>query len=1211
MLHKNIEQKVQGSEVNIITQITGNPEATMNQIASNSVAMAILQLKDIYLGKTPDQKALDDNYKQCVEELKGFKVADFFKDGEEQKEQNAALKKEITEQLQSVIKYIIDRANDRDLSLLDVVTLYLPDADKPKNFREEKLQLPLNIVLPLVLKACNDDDKFAHHYEGTDDEKLSQAQKDRPLRRLTLFKCFQRTKVGICHQGIRNELVLLLNGVYENINIIEDTAATVLYLLKEKIYQKFLESYNSRILSQDGNEAKTLLSALFTWMIECNPTKILEIIDPQNKIKADLTQYFIQNGSDPSKLSVKYDGENISFHQLVEKSCSRVAFAPDSKYIVLSMINMILNADNEVKNQEIRNKALTLMQKWITNGFTFSSLSHHKKVSNFYIVYQAHQQLQQHMSLLVLTGNMTNDVIQELIQECNNYYKNFIKENETPIEAKEVIPELTLSKIKEFNNSIVKSKQDSMSDKIENFFIHWFGAYPSEHNQHTKDWDTLRHLYSMLLEEAIQAKILLNDKVIQKFNETNIDMTFRDITPYEINRVFLHAIIQKPENWTPLFAITFQEVLTFVKNNFNQNNSGPELALKEKSYPPRLTGQLEYLQKRYSYLLSSRESKEEKGTAVLAQPIRPPEMILLPDHIQSAEEWFEVSTLLDNEKREVVYRVIRVSLNPLLIGYIQSVAHLSHVLNFIPETQYNAFLVEEKACAKVRSIIQSVIQLGAVLNFLPEADYKTILTALGDEKIESIIQNVSQLCEILDLLPEEQRQALLAALGNEKVKSLIQKGSQLSGILSCLPAEQRLAFLTALGNEKVKSLIENWRDLDLILHFLPEAQHQAFLTAFDNEKLKSIILEDKIDKFFIRWFEVQSDKYTYHTAGRDTLRQLYLMLLEEAVQAKILLNDKVIQKFNETRVGTAFHDFDIRDIMLICRLFLHAIIQKPEDWTPLFASIFEKVLLLVKNNFGQNGNFLCFLLEKYYPPQLIEQLEYLQKRYSYLLTSRESKEEKGTAVVTQPIRPSSKMILLPDRIQKAEEWFEVSKLLDNEKHAMVYWVIRVSLNSLLIEYIQSVDQLSHVLDSIPATQRKAFLLEEKICEKVRSIIQSVDQLSMVLSYLPAVDRRPILMALGDEKIKLIASDERDLIAILSSLPEPKRNTDLGKERVESSIDTHHLLLEEQYKELRLFLAPKVSTSTQAMFSPKPSSRLASVDKENACDAKNEVTQRPQ
>ncbi len=59
-------------------------------------------------------------------------------------------------------------------------------------------------------------------------------------RLLSLFRCFQRAQKGICHTSIRNELVCLLHGVYEDIHLIEDAQATIEYFILKKLLLDFI-----------------------------------------------------------------------------------------------------------------------------------------------------------------------------------------------------------------------------------------------------------------------------------------------------------------------------------------------------------------------------------------------------------------------------------------------------------------------------------------------------------------------------------------------------------------------------------------------------------------------------------------------------------------------------------------------------------------------------------------------------------------------------------------------------------------------------------------------------------------------------------------------------------------------------------------------------------------------------------------------------------
>ncbi len=95
---------------------------------------------------------------------------------------------ELNSQLKPVIQFMIQKMNE-PVSSLDIVNLYF-------NNVQERLELPLSTVLPLLVKAYVDDERFARNYQGNWEECLNLARQDRPNRLISLFRCFQRAQKG-------------------------------------------------------------------------------------------------------------------------------------------------------------------------------------------------------------------------------------------------------------------------------------------------------------------------------------------------------------------------------------------------------------------------------------------------------------------------------------------------------------------------------------------------------------------------------------------------------------------------------------------------------------------------------------------------------------------------------------------------------------------------------------------------------------------------------------------------------------------------------------------------------------------------------------------------------------------------------------------------------------------------------------------------------
>src|SRR5262249_973045 len=134
------------------------------------------------------------------------------------------------------------------------------------------------------------------------------------------------------------------------------------------------------------------------------------------------------------------------------------------------------------------------------------------------------------------------------------------------------ISEEQLTLIDEFNSIFAKFKRDAQVDWIENFFAKWNAAEID---------DQKSTLYFQLVNPAFQEKYQLTNDDLKLMFTRNLQMLSSEntakieLTPYDINRIFLHAITVPPEEWeqTPLFFECFSEVYQFASNGFENSEN--------------------------------------------------------------------------------------------------------------------------------------------------------------------------------------------------------------------------------------------------------------------------------------------------------------------------------------------------------------------------------------------------------------------------------------------------------------------------------------------------------------------------------------------------------------------------------------------------------------------------------------------------------------
>ncbi|OGT36639.1 MAG: hypothetical protein A3F11_06900 [Gammaproteobacteria bacterium RIFCSPHIGHO2_12_FULL_37_14] len=398
-----------------------------------------------------------------------------------------------------------------------------------------------------------------------------------------------------------------------------------------------------------------------------------------------------------------------------------------------------------------------------------------------------------------------------------------------------------------------------MADIIENFFAQWFQA-----SQYHLDIDTLSHLYTLLLTKEFQDKITLSDEIIQGFIQLGGEDPYRDITPYQINRIFLHAILHDPQDWSPLFANTLQEIYAFVKNNFNQINAANAALLKQDSYPKALMEQLRYLYQCYS-------------PPVNMDNRRPLQMILLPHQIKKAREWYRISSYLqtNDEKRDAVYQPLSAYINRLLYENdfdcfpfpIPSLI-LSNNLLSLPRNRRLAFIRLPQI--KLNEIIIDSIDLLKNLIHFPEVDRLAFLTHFKNDYIQLLVSNTQALKSILTLLPEENRydfvvkviginhfnkitiDLAIISLFPDKliiIQHWIDSVKQLNDFLALHIIANRLpVILTLMDHIKTKTIIKNLENLRTILENLSIRDRMPFINKLGKEFFNKILSDSDLPK---------------------------------------------------------------------------------------------------------------------------------------------------------------------------------------------------------------------------------------------------------------------------------------------------------------------------------------------------------------------------
>jgi hypothetical protein len=331
----------------------------------------------------------------------------------------------------------------------------------------------------------------------------------------------------------------------------------------------------------------------------------------------------------------------------------------------------------------------------------------------------------------------------------------------------------------------------------------------------------------LLLDESVKKKILYSETEIIQLMTSNTLTGEKEITPYEINRIFLQAILTRPQDWSRIFYQTYAKIFKFVELDFNQNTEVTS-SFKHDSYPEELLAQLKYLGKCYETLARNEVSQKFE---------RPKQMILVPEAIRTVMEWESFSEILRSDDDETLLEQIYfrhgVRIRNILCS---SEGNLVNKIKSIPKIYRTDFLLSKELIES----IEDGFQLADALGMIPSEYCYTFLQGMG-QKCYEIIENGLVLQIVLDKIPVQHSYIFLQSMG-ARCYELVNDGFQLASVLDKIPAERRKSFLQGMG-KKCYEIIEDHFQLTNVMGKVPTEYCYTFLKGM-GEKCHKIITDD-------------------------------------------------------------------------------------------------------------------------------------------------------------------------------------------------------------------------------------------------------------------------------------------------------------------------------------------------------------------------------
>lgn len=988
--------------------------------------------------------------------------------------------------------YLFSLADHPDENGFDNVPFFV-------NGKTETYNFPMKQVLTLVWLALNDDKKYEHHLVETDPKlREEEAKKHRQERLYSFYRCIEKlNKNRDCNYRNRNELLGLLNKSYQGIHLIEDEGALVLSYIQDKMNSAVIQCYQA-----ENGDREILNNKFIIWLEENDPSKLIEYL--KLDFQEGLFELFINYGVNP---------EDIGLNKLIEEAKSSANFSCESTvhnglYRISALFKTL-----EIKNQKIANGALKIAKNFVRK-INFNDEVEIKKVETFLCYFCSYRDLLKNKFMLMMAGKMSEDELNALEKTIIAYFSSVQEEK---LLSEKQVPDA----IQALKNAISDVKKDKMVDQIENFFLKRY--------VNIKELEVIQ--YGLLLNENFQSKVYLSDEEIAKLLILSLDKHgHHHLGPYEINRIFLHAIISPKEKWTSAFGSLLSaedtlidgllpQILQFVKNNFNQDQTQIASQLKRESYPDALIQQLEYLCEEYRSnlcfekidkllaekqpLLEAMDKSEDKNNLLeeinkLSQEInklkeeresiknkenkRPENMLLLPAQIKTAEEWIQISQLLfklDKKMFEDVYKRYAVKINLLLKNskclteeWLSSICSLLS----IPETARLSFLI---STGKIKEIINTA-GFTNILTLLPEEDRLVFINKYCDI-IKAIIKEGDYLAKILPFLPENDRIIFITTILGDQIKNIIQNGNQLAQVLKRLPENDRITLMTVMG-DRIDVILQNDEELEACLRELDPKDRLPFLTGLGG-KVKDIKLMVVLDRL------PSIDRLPFLTGLGDNIKDI-IKDVYQLVDVLRVLPDK--------------------------------------DWLPFLTGLDEQIKDIIKNGY-----------------QLSLVLGYIQKtnRLSFLRALGNQikdiiKTSYELAHVFNNLPKSDRLPCLrglwnkvKNIIESISDFVQILKILPDDERLV--FITEFGVNDIL----KFDNELVGILRTLQKSDHLPFLTG--LGDKIKDIVEYHRELALVLESLSDQDRLPFLTLLGD-KIKDIITDNKQLVEVLEKLPDQDR-----------------------------------------------------------------------
>ena len=1068
---------------NFLRRITA-ADNTHTYAISVSVAAALLKLETRYLASSwsiiKDEQGQILDQQEKTDEKQWEEIQALLPNNQSIEDAYQDLRNDMLSQLSKLIQLY---PQDIRLSqLTSVINTAFPETMECRVFQWEIVDsifnkddnseirkiFPIHYVFALVWIALNDHAQFMGNYTGTPEEQLQQAKDDLGARLLTFFNSLHFNMYnGVCSHGARNAMVLCLNKIHVDVDLIEDLQSSISYYSAELLSQEADALLATLLHNSDTSPALLdVQHALIEWIEsdigDFSTFKTLIETNKSNKLESQITDFLADHGINPDAAETQ---------QLWQKALQFMPFNLNIQHSSITnqtvkKVNALINEKEQMSlgllpldNNDYKKKLDTLVD-WLKSDkcFFLSNLKDQEHIINTSQLLHIFRFLNEHRILLLITGMKSEDEIAE-------YNTQIIAALNTEV------PDLNLEVLTStINNAVEQAKQTGQFTFVENFFALWF----IDNEDPEEQIDVQTNLYASLLDPQISQSLIMTDEQINILLDKNKDVLTTEIavSPFEINRIFLHALLINPEQWTDKFAETLHVFLEFVQEKIKTEGVGN--ILKNTSYPPQLLHQLSYYQMLYQH-------KTEQLTVDTME--RPQEMILLPTQVTTALEWESMKQFIPFEQKYILEGSIieRILAAPAQILSVADWQATRSLLYFHQERYLETITTRFLDSYQLRSAAEWVI----------------ISPRLTLEQKKTFLQDSNRRASFFSMLVDYDGK-------------FTQIRQSIPVVLQPIPIDYEWEFIkktiehckkTLSAKKSIKVLFNSF-DIESVIY-------RHFLKAPQKEQLELI---DHL-------FEVTSDGKTRVILPEflyGFLRPADLPVSIPSNKNKISLQEDFLKLLSQNRLYSLLSDDEsfLKEIITILY---------PENIPYIIKALTENQL----PNVLLNSEFLCECLVHLCP----EEKPKSSFKYRLFEGALDSHDKLALKRYNLSCRNQQEFLALISKeqlttvIQDVDSLISLLCALQPDNRASL---IKKLDDSTLKNLIKNSTQLKHILILLPSSNYSR-LINQWGNEFVQQRVTNIEEFLMILHHIPDFG---LLLALGDEYIQSVifsAQDEQEYL----------------------------------------------------------------------------------